>query len=310
MPNKRLVGGIELGGTKSIVAIGYNDGTILERISLPTVVPELLIPQIAAFLQLHREQRGEILALGVGAFGPISLDPNAPNHGKLLETNKPGWSGFDLASALRSATGLIPNIVTDVASAGIAEAHLGALKASELGVYLTVGTGIGGAIIYHGKPLPALLHPEIGHVALQRHSTDTAPSSCRFHTNCAEGLAAGPAIMGRFGQSLRHFAPGSAEHDLIADYLGQLCANLVLTLSPQRIILGGGVGQTPGLIDATRAAMLDRLGGYAPDAVAYEQFLCAPHLGQDAGIVGALCIAGHGSAISENLSGGCKSWQL
>jgi fructokinase len=310
MPNKRLVGGIELGGTKSIVAVGYNDGTILERISLPTVVPELLIPQIAVFLQSHRAQFGEILALGVGAFGPITLDPNAANYGKLLETNKPGWSGFDLASALQSATGLIPNIVTDVASAGIAEAHLGALKASELGVYLTVGTGIGGAIIYHGKPLPALLHPEIGHVALQRHATDTAPSSCRFHSNCAEGLAAGPAIMARFGQSLRHFAPGSAEHDLIADYLGQLCANLVLTLSPQRIILGGGVGQTPGLIDATRAFMLDRLGGYVPEAIACDHFLSAPNLGQDAGIVGALCIAGHGSALSESLSGGCKSWQL
>jgi fructokinase len=310
MPNKRLVGGIELGGTKSIVAVGYNDGTILERISLATVVPELLIPQIAVFLQSHRVQFGEILALGVGAFGPITLDPNAANYGKLLETNKPGWSGFDLASALRSATGLNPNIVTDVAAAGIAEAHLGALKASELGVYLTVGTGIGGAIIYHGKPLPALLHPEIGHVALQRHATDTAPSSCRFHSNCAEGLAAGPAIMARFGQSLRHFAPGSAEHDLIAAYLAQLCANLVLTLSPQRIILGGGVAQTPGLIEATRVLMLDRLGGYAPPAIACDDFLCAPHLGQDAGVVGAMCIAGHGGALTESLSDRSKSWQL
>ena len=310
MPIRRLVGGIELGGTKSIVAVGYNDGTILERISLPTVVPELLIPQIAAFLREQQMRLGEISALGVGAFGPITLDPKAQNYGKLLETNKQGWSGFDLASALRSATGLAPNIVTDVASAGIAEAHLGALKHSEFGVYLTVGTGIGGAIILHGKPLPALLHPEIGHVTLQRHSTDTAPSTCRFHTNCAEGLAAGPAIMARFGQSLRHFAPGSAEHDLIADYLAQLCANLVLTLSPQRIILGGGVAQTPGLIEATRVLMLDRLGGYAPPAIACDDFLCAPHLGQDAGVVGALCVAGHGGAMTESLSDRSKSWQL
>jgi fructokinase len=173
-----------------------------------------------------------------------------------------------------------------------------------------VGTGIGGAIILNGKPLPALLHPEIGHVTLQRHSTDTAPSTCRFHTNCAEGLAAGPAIMARFGQSLRHFALGSAEHGLIADYLAQLCANLVLTLSPQRIILGGGVAQTPGLIEATRALMLDRLGGYAPQAIACDDFLCAPHLGQDAGVVGALCIAAHGNALLENSSGTDRSWQL
>lgn len=135
-------------------------------------------------------------------------------------------------------------------------------------------------------------------------------STCRFHTNCAEGLAAGPAIMARFGQSLRHFAPGSAEHDLIADYLAQLCANLVLTLSPQRIILGGGVAQTPGLIEATRVLMLDRLGGYAPPAIACDNFLCAPHLGQDAGVVVALCIAGHGGAMTASLSDRSKSWQL
>jgi fructokinase len=103
--------------------------------------------------------------------------------------------------------------------------------------------------------------------------------------------------MARFGQSLRHFAPGSAEHDLIADYLAQLCANLVLTLSPQRIILGGGVAQTPGLIEATRVLMLDRLGGYAPPAIACDDFLCAPQLGQDAGVVGALCFAGLGGDL-------------
>lgn len=299
MPNRRLVGGIELGGTKSIVALGYDDGTILEQTSLPTIVPELLVPQITTFLREHQTRLGPISALGVGAFGPITLDPKARNYGKLLETNKRGWSGFDLVSALRSATGLVPNIVTDVASAGIAEAHLGALRQSELGVYLTVGTGIGGAIIFRGKPLPALLHPEMGHIALQRRLDDRAPSTCRFHDSCAEGLAAGPAIIARFGKSLNCFAPESSEHHLVADYLGQLCANLVLTLSPQRIILGGGVGQTPGLIEATRAAMLDRLGGYAPEAVACDQFLCAPHLGQDAGIVGALCIAELGNASSE-----------
>jgi fructokinase len=165
------------------------------------------------------------------------------------------------------------------------------LRNTELGVYLTVGTGIGGAIICNGQPLPALLHPEIGHIALQRHSADTAPSSCRFHPHCAEGLAAGPAIMDRFGQSLSHFPSGSPEHDLIADYLGQLCANLVLTLSPQRIVLGGGVGKTPGLIPAAHEAMLHHLGGYAPDAVASDQFICAPNLGHDAGIIGSLCVA-------------------
>jgi fructokinase len=291
MSEKRLVGGIEFGGTKTLVAIGYDDGTILERTSLPTVVPELLVPQIADYLRSRQNSLGPIEALGVGAFGPIIVDRNASNYGRLLQTNKPGWSDFDLVSALASAIGLAPDIVTDVAAAGIAEAKLGALKRTELGIYLTVGTGIGGAIICHGKPLPALLHPEIGHVALQRYSADAAPSTCRFHPNCAEGLAAGPAIMARFGQSLSAFSSGSAEHGLIADYLGQLCANLVLTLSPQRIVIGGGVGKTPDLIAATHTAMLTHLGGYAPLEVESGQFLCAPYLGQDAGIVGSLCVA-------------------
>jgi fructokinase len=291
MVEKHLVGGIELGGTKTLVAVGYVDGSILERTSLPTVAPERLVPQIAAFLSAQQGAIGPIQALGVGAFGPIVVDRNAGNYGTLLQTNKPGWSNFDLASALEVAVGLVPNIVTDVAAAGIAEASVGALRNTELGIYLTVGTGIGGAIICNGKPLPALLHPEIGHVALQRRSTDTAPSTCRFHPHCAEGLAAGPAIMVRFGKSLSHFSAGGFEHDLIADYLGQLCANLVLTLSPQRIILGGGVGKTPGLIAAAHRAMLQHLGGYAPEAVALDQFICAPHLGQDAGIIGSLCVA-------------------
>lgn len=291
MVEKRLVGGIELGGTKTLVAIGCADGTIAERISLPTVEPQLLIPQIADFLLAKQDALGPITALGVGAFGPIVVDPGAAQYGRLLQTNKLGWSDFDLAIALRSATGLAPHIVTDVAAAGMAEAALGALRDVALGIYVTVGTGIGGAILCHGQPLPALLHPEIGHVALHRHAADQAPSTCRFHPDCAEGLAAGPAIMARFGRSLSDFAIGSAEHGLIADYLGQLCANLVLTLSPQRIVLGGGVGKTPGLIAAAQAAMLRQLGGYAPDAVTVDCYLCAPHLGQDAGIIGALCCA-------------------
>lgn len=297
MPEKRLVGGIELGGTKSLVAVGYDDGTILERASLPTVAPELHVPQIAAFFNSQRVRLGPIEALGVGAFGPIVVAQHASNYGTLLQTNKPGWSDFDLASALRSAIGLAPNIVTDVAAAGIAEAAMGALSETELGIYLTVGTGIGGAIICHGKPLPALLHPEIGHIAIQRHTTDDASSTCRFHPNCAEGLAAGPAILARFGQSLSHFPPGSAEHALIADYLGQLCANLVLTLSPHRIVMGGGVSKTLGLVSATHTSMLTHLGGYAPKEVESEQFLCVPHLGQDAGIVGSLCVAGLGKLL-------------
>jgi fructokinase len=290
MRENRLVGGIEFGGTKTLVAIGRCDGTIYTRTSLRTVGPEILIPQIAAFFRDNRAAIGPIDALGVGAFGPIVIDRNAPNYGTLLQTNKPGWSDFDLATALRLACGLTPHIVTDVTAAAIAEAALGALVGVDIGVYLTVGTGIGGTILCYGKPLPALLHPEMGHIALQRNRDDTAPSTCRFHANCAEGLAGGPAILARFGQPLSHFTVSSMEHLLIADYLGQLCANLVLTVSPQRIVMGGGVAKTAGLTKAVQIAMQGHLGDYGPEDVGREHFLTVPELGQDAGLVGALCL--------------------
>lgn len=288
MAERQRVGGIELGGTKTVLATGFADGRILARATLPTVAPEALVPQIAAFFATH----GPVASVGVGAFGPIILSKDSPQYGHLLDTNKPGWSRFDLIGALEQACRVPVTLLTDVAAAGVGEARSGALQGFELGLYLTVGTGIGGAILLHGQPLPALLHPEIGHIALQRFAGDTAPSTCRFHASCAEGLAAGPAILARFGKPLSAYLPDSPEHALIADYLGQMCSTLVLTLSPHRIVMGGGVMQKPGLIASIRAAMIRHLGGYASIDVSADSFLCLPALSQESGIVGALHCAG------------------
>jgi fructokinase len=293
-----LYGGIELGGTKTLVAVGDADGRLFARATLPTTTPDALLPQIATFFADHSAGR-DLVGLGVGAFGPIVIDTADDDYGHLLETNKPGWSGFDLVGALRSICTAPITLVTDVAAAGVAEARLGALRGVELGIYLTVGTGIGGAILYRGQVLPALLHPEMGHLPIQAHPDDPAGSICRFHSNCAEGLAAGPAIMARFGASLSDFVPGGPEHQLIADYLGQLCATLVLAVSPQRIVIGGGVGKTRGLVDAVQAAMLRQLGGYAGRSAAYAGFLRSPALDQDAGIVGALCCGANSAGARE-----------
>jgi fructokinase len=282
---------MELGGTKTVLAIGTADGTIVARRTIPTRPPEAVIADAAAFF---RQSSCALSALGVGAFGPIVIDRSAPDFGQLRQTNKPGWSGFDLAGALEQALELPVTLVTDVGAAAIGEARLGALRGLRIGIYLTIGTGIGGAIVVDGTVLPALLHPEMGHIALQRLPGDTAPSTCRFHDNCAEGLTAGPAIAARFGASLDTFAPEAPEFLMIADYIGQLCCQLVLTLSPQRIVLGGGVCNAPGIIGAAHRAMVRHLGRYAPDAVARPDYLTAPGLGEDAGITGAtLCAADH-----------------
>lgn len=291
MAEARLYGAIELGGTKTVVAIATADGAIIASRKLPTRAPEAVIAEAAAFFSASD---CALAALGVGAFGPIGIDRSAPGFGQLLATNKPGWSGFDLVTALEQATRLPVSLVTDVGAAAIGEAHLGALRGVRIGLYLTIGTGIGGAIVVDGKVLPALLHPEIGHIALQRLPGDDFPSACRFHDNCAEGLAAGPAIAARFGKSLDHFAPQAPQFLMIADYLGQLCSQLVLTLSPQRIVLGGGVGKAAGIRSAVHRAMVRRLGDYAPAAAARPGYLAAPMLGDHAGITGAaLCAAAH-----------------
>jgi len=288
MADEPLFGGIELGGTKTIFAVGTGGGRILSRCTVPTRAPEAVIADAASFFA----QSGETLsALGVGAFGPIVIDRKAERYGQLCDTNKPGWSGFGLTAALEQAMGLPAQLVTDVGAAAVGEARLGALRGQDIGIYLTVGTGIGGAIVVGGKVLPALLHPEMGHIALQRLPGDTAPSVCNFHAHCAEGLAAGPAIAARFGKSLDHFAPEDPEFLMIADYLGQLCAQLVLTLSPQRIVLGGGVGGAPGVVPAAHRAMVRHLGRYGPAEVSRPDYLTAPALGQDAGIAGALLCA-------------------
>lgn len=298
MADRALVGGIELGGTKTVLATGLSNGTVVARRSVPTRPPADLLPEIARFFA---EQPAAIEALGVGAFGPVVVNRKAADYGRLLDTNKPGWSGFDLVGALEDRFQVESALVTDVGAAAIGEARLGALRDVELGVYLTVGTGIGGAIVCREELLPAMLHPELGHVTLQRDGGDSAPSTCLFHANCAEGLAAGPAILARFGKSLDHFAPTDPPFRLIAGYLGQLCANLVLTLSPQRIVLGGGVMQAAGLLGAVRAAMASRLGIYAPPGIAEVAILCAPALGHDASVVGALICGGRAHASRRNL---------
>jgi fructokinase len=160
------------------------------------------------------------------------------------------------------------------------------------GVYLTVGTGIGGALLLDGRIVNGAAHAEMGHIALRRAAGDVAPSVCPYHRDCAEGLASGPAIERRFGHSLSAPESSPVEIALIADYLGQLTAALTLILCPHRIVIGGGVAKTAGLLAAAHAGMLRHLNGYAsyPEQQSSD-FLVPPSLGDDAGLVGALTLA-------------------
>jgi fructokinase len=280
-----LLGAVELGGTKIRVARGDADGTILESDTFPTGGPDEAFARICGFF----DDGPPVAAIGVGSFGPLVVSRGAADRGEMLTTPKPGWSGFNVLCALEPL-GVPVELDTDVAAAGVGEHRGGALQGIGCGVYLTVGTGIGGALLVDGKVVNGAAHAEMGHVRLRRAAGDAAPSTCPYHPDCAEGLASGPAVQRRFGHTLSEATPD--ERALIGNYLGQLAAALVLVLSPQRIVVGGGVAKTAGLLDLARTAMLEELNGYAAYPELLDaRFLSPPALGDDAGLTGALFLA-------------------
>ncbi len=236
-------------------------------------------------------------------FGPLDLRPASPTHGHILSTPKPGWSGADVLGPLRAAFSVPVTLDTDVNAAALAEWQWGVARGCDPTLYLTVGTGIGGGAITGGRPLHGLLHPEMGHVSVRRHPWDPAGFAgiCPFHGDCLEGMASGPALAARWGAD-----PGSlpADHvawDIEALYLAQALTAYIYILSPQRIVLGGGVMHQPALLDKVREQVRALLGGYIEsDAVAgsIDRFIVAPELGDRAGVLGALALARGSAGVS------------
>jgi fructokinase len=278
-----LIGAVEAGGTKVVLAVGTGPEEIRATARIPTTTPGEVT---RAMLEFFASQP-PVAAFGVASFGPIRLDRAAPDWGRLLTTPKPGWSGGSFAAPLIERFGVPVAVETDVNAAALAEQRHGAARGANVVVYVTVGTGIGVGVVIDGKPLHGVLHPEFGHIRLVRDPADPFRGACPYHGDCLEGLAAGPAIIARWGESLDRL--GDAEQAQVADDLGQGCAAIALAYSPGRIVLGGGVLGTPGLRERVDARMRHWLGGYlhelAPDTIA------APALGDRAGIVGGIEIA-------------------
>lgn len=289
-----ILGGIEAGGTRWNCAVGDGEGEIRAAASFATTTPAETIGRAAEFFA----PQGPLGALGVGCFGPVELDRSSPRWGRITTTPKPGWSGTDVVAMLGARLEVPIAFETDVNAAAVGEARWGAGAGLETFAYVTVGTGIGAGVVANGRPLHGLVHPEIGHVRVPHdRERDPFPGSCPFHADCLEGLASGEALRQRWG------APGeqldSAEDrpevwELEAEYLALGLANLVLTLSPQRLIAGGGVAGTPGLLALVRERLLDVLAGYldAPQLrEGIDEYLVPPALGPRAGVLGAIELA-------------------
>jgi fructokinase len=297
-----LYGAIEGGGTKFLCAVGSPDAPPLQLASIPTTDPATTVAACLAFFADARRRHGDIAALGVACFGPLQLRRDAPDYGCLLDTPKTGWSGAALLAPLRAALGVPVVLETDVGAAALAEWQLGAGRGLGSLVYVTVGTGIGGAAVPRSTGT-SLMHAEMGHVPLRRDARDAGFAGlCPFHGDCAEGLASGPAIRARWGCELASLPPDHPGRDIIAGYLGQLGAAITLMHSPQCIVMGGGVSGDPLLLPLVRRAMRQYLGNYLPplrEAAAFDAYLRAPGLGAHSGIRGALLLAREASSGSR-----------
>ena len=283
------LGAIEAGGTKMICALGREDGSVLESVSIPTTEPARCMPQILEFFQ----GRG-IDALGVGCFGLLDLDRNSQTYGYITTTPKLRWRNYPIMRCLQDALGVPVGIDTDVNAAALAEATWGCSRGLGCSIYITVGTGIGVGIIVDGKPHHGMIHPECGHIPVNRRSDDPMVRGvCPYHGSCLEGLACGPAIESRWGRSPAELADCEAVWALEAYYLGQALCSYIYTISPERIVLGGGVMNQQQLLPLIRAEVNRQLGGYIKGKGLndLDSYIVSSSLGGRQGIMGCLRLA-------------------
>lgn len=284
-----LSGGIELGGTKCLCGVGPAPDEITAQVRIATTTPAETLGAALAFFRAHAPA-----ALGVATFGPVVLDPAAPRYGTVVTGTKPGWERTDVLAPFREL-GVPLALETDVNAAALGEYRYGAGRGCDPLVYVTVGTGIGGGALIDGKLLHGLFHPEMGHLRVPRHSDDDFAGACEWHGDCLEGLAAAPALRARWGADPTALPDDHPAWKMEAHYLAHGLAAIVATLTPQRIVLGGGVMRRAPLPGLVRARLRALLGGYLPvpalgDGI--DEFVVSPGLGERSGLVGVLALAG------------------
>jgi fructokinase len=279
-------GGVEAGGTKWVCGIGTGPDDLHALETFPTTTPAETLERAAEFFA----QNGGVSAVGFGSFGPIDL-----RAGRITTTPKPGWAVTDVVSALHGALGVPVAFDTDVNAAALGEGRWGAAIGLDTFCYFTVGTGIGGGVMAGGRLVHGLIHPEVGHMRIPHdRARDPFAGACPFHGDCFEGLAAGSAIAERWGTPGEELGDRSEVWELEAEYLALGVVNVICVVSPQRVILGGGVMKQPSLLPLIRARVRELLAGYivAPElAEGLDEYIVGPALGDRAGVLGAIELA-------------------
>ncbi len=283
------IGALEAGGTKMVLGIFDEEGRLLDQTKMPTRSPDKTVPDM---IDYFREK--QIDKLGIGSFGPLNLNRHSPGYGSITATPKLDWRDYPLLQTMQEALGIPAEIDTDVNAAVMAECRMGAARGCENAVYVTVGTGVGAGVYLNGRTVHGLVHPEVGHMLLRPHPRDPMPGGvCPYHESCLEGLASGPALGKRAGKDGAELSDDDPVFTLEAFYLAQMCVNLIMTVSPEKIIIGGGVLQRSSLMDLVRKETVRLLNGYiqAPEiTVRIESYLVLPELYPISGLLGAWLI--------------------
>ncbi|MED4227719.1 ROK family protein [Neobacillus cucumis] len=280
-----MLGAIEAGGTKFVCAVGDESGKIIERIQIPTTVPEETMESVIQFFKQYPVQ-----AIGIGSFGPIDVNTESPTYGNITSTPKLAWKDFPFVQTIKEAFSVPVGFNTDVNAAALGEATFGAAKGLDSCVYITVGTGIGAGAIVQGNLLQGLSHPEMGHILVRRHPNDSYEGKCPYHHDCFEGLAAGPAIEERWGQKGKDLVEREEVWEMEGYYIAQALMQYILILSPKKIILGGGVMNQKQVFSYINKFLPELINQYVslPELSGY---IVSPGLGDDAGITGSLLLA-------------------
>jgi len=300
-----LYGGIEAGGTKFVCMVGTGPDDIRAETRFPTTSPERTLQHALDFLLAEQQRQGRLAAIGIASFGPVDLRRDSPTYGYITSTPKPGWSNVSIARAAHTALGIPVGFDTDVNAAALAEQRWGAGHGLHSCIYLTIGTGIGGGGLLDGKVMHGLVHPEMGHIRVPHDlAADPFRGVCPFHGDCLEGLASGPAMTARWLQPAEDLADDHPGWALEAGYLAHALNNFVCTLSPQRIIIGGGVMSKAFLYPLVRRRVAELLNNYVrtPEIIDHiDDYIVPPTLGGRAGALGGIALAAdalrHGGAL-------------
>lgn len=283
-----LLGGIEGGGTKMVCAIGDEFGKIYDKVSFPTLAPMETMPKIIDYFKAF-----EICGLGLASFGPVDLNPKSETYGYITSSTKLDWKYYNIMGTLKDALGVPIGIDTDVNVAALGEIAYGCMQGVNTGMYVTVGTGVGIGLYANGAPVHGILHPEGGHILVRRHPEDTFAGICAYHGDCIEGLASGPAIEKRAGMSAKDIPEDAKDWEFVSYYIAQGICAFILSVAPEKIVLGGGVMNRTHVIPMIRSEVVRLLNGYidTPQIKDIDSYIVPASLGGEQAVKGCMKLA-------------------